>query len=62
MTLGSVVLNGVGSLQYTGRSMLMNQPESGALFMEFGLSGTPLRNIGMLRPTGHERTATCIWR
>jgi len=55
ITLGSVVLNGLGSLQFTGRSVLMNQPESGALFMEFGLSGTPLRNIGVLRPTGHEQ-------
>jgi hypothetical protein len=54
ITLGSVVLNGLGSLQFTGRSILMNQPESGALFMEFGLSGTPVRSIGLLRPTGHE--------
>lgn len=54
ITLGNVVLNGLGSLQFTGRSILMNQPESGALFMEFGLSGTPLRTIGLLRPTGHE--------
>ncbi|HEY7474913.1 MAG TPA: hypothetical protein VH679_07865 [Vicinamibacterales bacterium] len=55
ITLGSVVLNGLGSLQFTGRSILMNQPESGALFMEFGLSGTPLRTIGLLRATGHEQ-------
>jgi hypothetical protein len=55
ITLGGMVLNGIGSLQFTGRSVLMNQPESGALFMEFGLSGTPLRNIGLLRPTGHEK-------
>jgi hypothetical protein len=54
ITLGSVVLNGLGSLQFTGRSILMNQPESGALFMEFGLSGTPVRSIGLLRATGHE--------
>jgi hypothetical protein len=55
VTIGNTVLNGVGSLQYTGRSLLMNQPESGALFMEYGLSGTPLRSIGTLRPTGQER-------
>jgi hypothetical protein len=55
ITLGSVVLNGLGSLQFTGRSILMNQPESGALFMEFGLSGTPLRTLGLLRPTGNEQ-------
>ena len=55
VTIGNIVLNGVGSLQYTGRSLLMNQPESGALFMEYGLSGTPVRSIGTLRPTGQER-------
>jgi hypothetical protein len=54
VTIGSVVLNGVGSLQYTGRSILMNQPESGALFTEYGLAGTPLRNLGTLRATGQE--------
>jgi hypothetical protein len=55
VTIGNSVLNGVGSLQYTGRSLLMSQPESGALFMEYGLSGTPLRSIGTLRQTGQER-------
>jgi hypothetical protein len=48
------VLNGVGSLQYTGTSILMSQPETGALITEYGLSGTPTRSIGQLRRTGHE--------
>lgn len=54
VSLGSMVLNGVGSLQYTGRSVLINFPETGSLITEYGMSGTPLRSIGMLRPTGHE--------
>jgi hypothetical protein len=54
VTLGSLVLSGVGSLQYTGRSILMSQPETGALITEYGLGGTPVRGIGALRPTGHE--------
>jgi hypothetical protein len=54
VTLGTLVLNGVGSLQYTGRSILINQPETGALITEYGLSGTPIRSIGSLRATGHE--------
>ena len=29
--LDNVVLNGIGSLQYTGTSILMSQPETGAL-------------------------------
>jgi hypothetical protein len=48
------VLNGVGSLQYTGSSLLMSLPETGALITEYGLNGTPTRSIGQLRATGHE--------
>lgn len=54
LTLGSMVLNGVGSLQYTGRSVLLNYPETGALVTEYGLGGTPVRTFGHLRPTGQE--------
>lgn len=52
--LGPLVLSGVGSLQFTGRSLLINQPETGATITEYGLAGTPLRTIGTLRPTGQE--------
>ncbi len=54
VTLGSIVLNGVGSVQYTGRSVLINQPETGALVTEYSISGNLLRTFGPLRPTGHE--------
>jgi len=54
ITLGSLVLNGVGSLDYTGRSLLINQPETGALITEYTLSGRAVRSIGRLRATGHE--------
>lgn len=54
VALGNLVINGVGSLQYTGRSVLINQPETGSLMTEYGMSGTPLRTLGALRPTGHE--------
>jgi hypothetical protein len=50
----TLVLNGIGSLQYTGTSLLMSQPETGGLITEYGLSGTPTRTIGQLRRTGHE--------
>ncbi|MDO8837016.1 MAG: hypothetical protein Q7V01_15545 [Vicinamibacterales bacterium] len=53
VTLGSLVLSGVGSLQYTGRSVLMSQPETGWLMTEYGLRGTPTRSIGALRQTGY---------
>jgi hypothetical protein len=54
VTLGTWVMSGVSSLQFTGRSVLLNQPETGGLVTEYGLAGTPLRTFGHLRPTGHE--------
>lgn len=54
VSVGSLVLNGVGSLQFTGTSVLINQPETGALITEYSLNGYPLRSIGRLRATGQE--------
>jgi hypothetical protein len=54
VTLGTIVLNGIGSLQFTGESILLNQPESGALVSELSLYGEPRRAFGQLRPTGQE--------
>jgi hypothetical protein len=54
LSIGNLVLNGVGSLQYTGRGILMSQPETGSLITVYGLAGTPVRSIGRLRETGHE--------
>jgi hypothetical protein len=54
VAIGALALNGVGTLAYTGESVVMNQPESGWLITEYGLAGTPVRTVGQLRPTGHE--------
>lgn len=54
VVLGSLTLNGVGTLSFNGRTLLMSHPESGWLLSEYGLDGTPLRSIGQLRKTGHE--------
>jgi hypothetical protein len=54
VTIGSLVLSGVGSLVYTGRSVILSEPDSGWLLTEYGLLGTPLRSVGALRATGHE--------
>ena len=51
---GSTVLNGVGSMHFTGRTFLVNRPESGALFSEIDRQGHVLRQIGTLRKTGFE--------
>ena len=52
--IGNAVLNGIGSLQYTGTSILMSLPETGALITEYELNGGVRRTIGRLRRTGHE--------
>ena len=54
VTIGNVVLNGIGSLQYTGRTILMSRPETGALFTEYSLEGRVTRLFGSFRATGHE--------
>jgi hypothetical protein len=54
VVLGSLSLNGVGTLSFNGRSLLMSHPETGWLITEYGLDGTPRRSIGQLRKTGHE--------
>ena len=54
VVLGSLSLNGVGTLTYTGRSIVMSQPDSGWLITEYGPAGTPMRTVGQLRRTGQE--------
>jgi hypothetical protein len=54
VVLENAVLNGIGSLLYTGTSILMSEPETGALITELTLSGGVHRTIGRLRATGHE--------
>jgi hypothetical protein len=50
----NLVLNGIGTLQYTGTSILMSWPETGGLVTEFELGGAARRTFGLLRQTGHE--------
>ncbi len=54
VVLDSSVMNGIGSLQYTGTSILLSQPETGGLFNEYDLRGGVNRTIGRLRATGHD--------
>ena len=54
LVLESGVLNGIASIQYSGGSLFINQPEHGALVFELGPYGTPIRSFGELRRTGHE--------
>ena len=54
ITIDSLVLNGIGSLCFTGRTILISRPETGGLITEYDLYGRALRTIGRLRATGHE--------
>jgi hypothetical protein len=55
VTFGSLVLSGVGSVDYTGKTLLVSQPDvSDALITEYATDGRTLRTFGQLRKTGHE--------
>jgi hypothetical protein len=54
ITLGNMYLTGLASLEYTGQTVLISQPENGALVIEYLPTGTPLRTFGELRPTGQD--------
>ena len=54
VTLDTVVLSGIGSIQFTGESVFISQPETGALVSELTLYGQTKRSFGQLRATGQE--------
>jgi hypothetical protein len=54
VTIGSLMLNGAGSIQHAGATLLISHPESGALFTEYSPGGYAQRSIGRLRTTGFE--------
>ena len=54
ITLRNTVLSGVAAVEYTGRSIFLNQPELGALIAEYAPDGRTIRMFGELRRTGHE--------
>jgi hypothetical protein len=55
LTLESVIINGVASIQYSGANFLISHPESGALITEYSPAGYAIRSIGRLRDTGFEQ-------
>lgn len=52
--LDNYVMNGIGSLQYTGHSILISQPDTGSLVTEYATDGSLVRTFGHLRRTSHE--------
>jgi hypothetical protein len=54
IVVDALIVNGAGSMHFTGRRFLLNQPESGSLITELNLDGHVVRRYGALRATGHE--------
>jgi hypothetical protein len=54
VVLDGLVLSGVGTLEYTGRSVLISQPQNGTLVTEYALDGRTIGTFGSLRQTGQE--------
>jgi hypothetical protein len=54
VAIGSLVLSGVGSLIYTGASIVLSEPDTGWLLTEYTIGGQPIRSMGQLRATGQE--------
>ena len=52
--LGPIILNGIGSMAFTGTSFFVSRPEAGALIAELAFDGDGVRQFGALRRTGHE--------
>src|SRR5262249_9268408 len=48
-------ITGISTLQYSGTSLFISEPERGSLITEYSATGIPQRTIGRLRDTGHER-------
>ena len=54
ISIDNFVLNGISTIQYTGNSILISQPDTGGLITEYQLQGGIDRTFGNLRYTGHE--------
>lgn len=54
ITLENLVLDGIAAARYTGVTVLVNQPEQGALVREYSVTGAVQRQVGLLRRTGFE--------
>jgi hypothetical protein len=57
IVVGSLVMNGIGTIAFTGKTILINRPETGGLITEYDVYGRAQRTIGALRSTGHESDA-----
>jgi hypothetical protein len=54
VVVDNLLLNGTGSVNFTGSRLLLSHPESGALVTAYTPAGYPTLTFGQLRPTGFE--------
>ncbi len=57
VAVDNLVLDGIAAARYTGTTVLINRPEAGALVAEYSVTGSLLRQYGVLRRTGFESDA-----
>ena len=55
VVVGNYAVTGISSLQFSGTSIFVSEPERGSLITEYSVGGVPQRTIGRLRETGHEQ-------
>jgi hypothetical protein len=55
IVFGNLAISGISSLQYTGESVFISEPEHAGLITEYSASGNARRIIGRLRDTGYEQ-------
>ncbi len=54
LSFDGYALGGIVSLQFTGESIFLSQPQTGSLVTEYSWNGQVRRAFGSLRKTGHE--------
>ena len=52
--LGNYAVSGISSLQFSGGSIFISEPERDSLITEYSIGGVPQRTIGRLRDTGYQ--------
>jgi hypothetical protein len=62
VVLGTLSLSGVGTIAYTGSTVVMSQPESGWLMAEYSLTGFPVKTAGHCVRRATRVTVRCISR
>ncbi len=59
ITIDNTVISGIGSMQFTGRTVLLSQPEHGSLVSDTPSTGSRAAALARCAPPDTKPTATC---